>query len=138
MNQVDHTDINIALAKIEVRISELERRLDKTKIDKFFELATRFALPLIIAIGAIAFNIHNRVSYIEATRFTNLEYTQGLNEINKVMERELANVKSEIAKSQTTDPWIRDSFVKFDTKLDALKDNLDKVKERVIKLEGTK
>ena len=44
----------------------------------------------------------------------------------------------EVSRLKDTDPYVRDSFIKLDTKLDALRDNLDKIKERVIKLEGTK
>jgi predicted nuclease with TOPRIM domain len=120
-------NIDESLAKIEVRLSELEKRLDKSRIDKFFELATRFALPLIIAIGSIAFSLHNRVTYLETTGFSKYEYQSDMNEI-----------KIQISHLKETDPYVRDSFTKMDTKLDALRDNLDKIKERVIKLEGTK
>lgn len=126
---MDYTQRNIdeSLAKIEVRLSELEKRLDKSKVDKFFELATRFALPLIIAIGSIAFSLHNRVTFLETTGFTKYEY-----------QRDMNDIKMEVSRLKDTDPYIRDSFIKLDTKLDALRDNLDKVKERVIKLEGVK
>lgn len=126
---MDNTQRNIdeSLAKIEVRLSELEKRLDKSKVDKFFELATRFALPLIIAIGSIAFSLHNRVIFLETTGFTKYEY-----------QRDMNDIKMEVSRLKDTDPYVRDSFIKLDTKLDALRDNLDKVKERVIKLEGTK
>lgn len=126
---MDNTQRNIdeSLAKIEVRLSELEKRLDKSKVDKFFELATRFALPLIIAIGSIAFSLHNRVTFLETTGFTKYEY-----------QRDMNDIKMEVSRLKDTDPYVRDSFIKLDTKLDALRDNLDKVKERVIKLEGTK
>jgi hypothetical protein len=126
---MDNTQRNIdeSLAKIEVRLSELEKRLDKSKVDKFFELATRFALPLIIAIGSIAFSLHNRVIFLETTGFTKYEY-----------QRDMNDIKMEVSRLKDTDPYVRDSFVKLDTKLDALRDNLDKFKERVIKLEGTK
>lgn len=120
-------NIDESLAKIEIRLSELEKRLDKSRIDKFFELATRFALPLIIAIGSIAFSLHNRVTFLETTGFTKYEYQNDMNEI-----------KMQIGQLKNTDPYVRDSFTKMDTKLDALRDNLDKIKERVIKLEGTK
>lgn len=126
---MDYTQRNIdeSLAKIEIRLSELEKRLDKSKVDKFFELATRFALPLIIAIGSIAFSLHNRVTFLETTGFTKYEY-----------QRDMNDIKMEVSRLKDTDPYVRDSFIKLDTKLDALRDNLDKVKERVIKLEGTK
>jgi DNA-binding GntR family transcriptional regulator len=120
-------NIDESLAKIEVRLSELEKRLDKSRIDKFFELATRFALPLIIAIGSIAFSLHNRVTYLETTGFSKYEY-----------QNDMAEIKMQIGQLKNTDPYVRDSFTKMDTKLDALRDNLDKIKERVIKLEGTK
>jgi hypothetical protein len=120
-------NIDESLAKIEVRLSELEKRLDKSRIDKFFELATRFALPLIIAIGSIAFSLHNRVTYLETTGFSKYEY-----------QNDMAEIKMQIGQLKNTDPYVRDSFTKLDTKLDALRDNLDKIKERVIKLEGTK
>lgn len=126
---MDNTQRNIdeSLAKIEVRLSELEKRLDKSRVDKFFELATRFALPLIIAIGSIAFSLHNRVTFLETTGFTKYEY-----------QRDMNDIKMEVSRLKDTDPYVRDSFVKLDTKLDALRDNLDKIKERVIKLEGAK
>ena len=115
-----------SLAKIEIRLSELEKRLDKTKIDKFFELATRFALPFIIALGSVAFTLHNRVAYLEATGFNKYEYQKEINEI-----------KMQLDKFKDTDPWVRDAFTKMDVKLDGLRDSMDKLKERVIKLEGT-
>lgn len=123
----NQNNIDESLIKIEIRLSELEKRLDKSRIDKFFELATRFALPLIIAIGSIAFSLHNRVTFLETTGFTKYEYQNDMNEI-----------KMQIGQLKNTDPYVRDSFTKMDTKLDALRDNLDKIKERVIKLEGTK
>ena len=118
--------IDLSLAKIEIRLSELEKRLDKTKIDKFFELATRFALPFIIALGSVAFTLHNRVAYLEATGFNKYEYQKEINEI-----------KMQLDKFKDTDPWVRDAFTKMDVKLDGLRDSMDKLKERVIKLEGT-
>jgi hypothetical protein len=123
----DQRNIDECLTKIDLRLSELEKRLDKSKIDKFFELATRFALPLIIAIGSIAFTLHNRVTYLETTGFTKYQYQNDMNEI-----------KIQISQLKTTDPYVRDQFTKIDTKLDTLVDNIDKLKERVIKLEGAK
>lgn len=118
--------IDLSLVKIELRLSELEKRLDKTKIDKFFELATRFALPFIIALGSIAFTLHNRVAYLETTGFNKYEYQKEINE-----------VKMQLDRFKDTDPWVRDAFTKMDVKLDALRDGVDKLKERVIRLEGT-
>ena len=118
--------IDLSLVKIELRLTELEKRLDKTKIDKFFELATRFALPFIIALGSVAFTLHNRVAYLEATGFNKYEYQKEINEI-----------KMQLDKFKDTDPWVRDAFTKMDVKLDGLRDSMDKLKERVIKLEGT-
>jgi hypothetical protein len=123
----DQRNIDECLTKIDLRLSELEKRLDKSKIDKFFELATRFALPLIIAIGSIAFTLHNRVTYLETTGFTKYQY-----------QTDISDIKIQISQLKTTDPYVRDQFIKIDTKLDTLVDNLDKLKERVIKLEGAK
>jgi hypothetical protein len=123
----DQRNIDECLTKIDLRLSELEKRLDKSKIDKFFELATRFALPLIIAIGSIAFTLHNRVTYLETTGFTKYQY-----------QNDISDIKIQISQLKTTDPYVRDQFIKIDTKLDTLVDNLDKLKERVIKLEGAK
>jgi len=123
----DQRNIDECLTKIDLRLSELEKRLDKSKMDKFFELATRFALPLIIAIGSIAFTLHNRVTYLETTGFTKYQYQNDMNEI-----------KIQISQLKNTDPYVRDQFIKIDTKLDTLVDNIDKLKERVIKLEGAK
>jgi|GEM_PF-4424858 len=120
-------NIDECLVKIELRLSELERRLDKTKIDKFFDLATRFALPLTIVIGSVALNLHDRVNYLEATGFSKYDYQKDTNE-----------VKMQIEKLKGTDPFVRDSFTKLDTKIDALRESLDNVKERVIKLEVSK
>jgi hypothetical protein len=117
--------IDLSLAKIEVRLSELERRLDKTKIDKFFELATRFALPFIIALGSVAPTLHNRVSYLENTAFSRYDY-----------QREMNDLKVQIEKLKDTDPFTRDAFTKVDVKLDALRDSIDKLKERVIRVEA--
>jgi hypothetical protein len=123
----DQRNIDECLTKIDLRLSELEKRLDKSKMDKFFELATRFALPLIIAIGSIAFTLHNRVTYLETTGFTKYQY-----------QNDISDIKIQISQLKTTDPYVRDQFIKIDTKLDTLVDNLDKLKERVIKLEGAK
>ena len=118
--------IDSSLIKIELRLSELEKRLDKTKIDKFFELATRFALPFIIALGSVALTLHNRVSYLETTAFNRYEYQKEMNEIKMQLER-----------IKDTDPWAREAFTKVDVKLDALRDSVDKLKERVIRIETT-
>lgn len=120
-----HEGIDLSLVKIDIRLSELEKRLDKTKIDKFFELATRFALPFIIALGSVALTLHDRVSYLENTSFSRYDYQKEMNEI-----------KMQINSIKGTDPYVRDSFTKVDVKLDALAENLDKLKERVIRLEG--
>jgi len=116
--------IDLSLAKIEVRLSELEKRLDKTKIDKFFELATRFALPFIIALGSVALTLHNRVAYLETTAFNRYEYQKEMSESRLQMER-----------IKDTDHWAREAFTKVDVKLDGLRDSIDKLKERVIRLE---
>ena len=118
--------IDSSLIKIELRLSELEKRLDKTKIDKFFELATRFALPFIIALGSVALTLHNRVAYLETTAFNRYEYQKEMNESKLQLER-----------IKDTDHWAREAFTKVDVKLDALRDSVDKLKERVIRIETT-
>ena len=119
--ELDHT-----LTRIEVRLSELEKRLDKTKIDKFFELATRFALPFMIALGSIALNLHDRVAYLESTSPNKYEY-----------QRDIADIRASISSLKESITFSRDSFVKLDTKMDEACKKLDILKERVIKLEAT-
>ena len=119
--ELDHT-----LTRIEVRLSELEKRLDKTKIDKFFELATRFALPFMIALGSIALNLHDRVAYLESTSPNKYEY-----------QRDIADIRASISSLKESITFSRDSFVKLDTKMDEACKKLDVLKERVIKLEAT-
>lgn len=119
--ELDHT-----LTRIEVRLSELEKRLDKTKIDKFFELATRFALPFMIALGSVALNLHDRVAYLESTSPNKYEY-----------QRDIADIRASISSLKDSITFSRDSFVKLDTKMDDACKKLDVLKERVIKLEST-
>lgn len=119
--ELDHT-----LTRIEVRLSELEKRLDKTKIDKFFELATRFALPFMIALGSVALNLHDRVAYLESTSPNKYEY-----------QRDIADIRASISSLKESITFSRDSFVKLDTKMDEACKKLDVLKERVIKLEST-
>lgn len=119
--ELDHT-----LTRIEVRLSELEKRLDKTKIDKFFELATRFALPFMIALGSVALNLHDRVAYLESTSPNKYEY-----------QRDIADIRANISSLKDSITFSRDSFVKLDTKMDEACKKLDVLKERVIKLEST-
>ena len=119
--ELDHT-----LTRIEVRLSELEKRLDKTKIDKFFELATRFALPFMIALGSVALNLHDRVAYLESTSPNKYEY-----------QRDIADISASISSLKESITFSRDSFVKLDTKMDEACKKLDVLKERVIKLEST-
>ena len=119
--ELDHT-----LTRIEVRLSELEKRLDKTKIDKFFELATRFALPFMIALGSVALNLHDRVAYLESTSPNKYEY-----------QRDIADIRASISSLKDSITFSRDSFVKLDTKMDEACKKLDVLKERVIKLEST-
>jgi hypothetical protein len=45
------------------------------------------------------------------------------------------DLKVQIEKLKDTDPWTRDAFTKVDVKLDALRDSVDKLKERVIRVE---
>jgi septal ring factor EnvC (AmiA/AmiB activator) len=119
--ELDHT-----LTRIEARLSELEKRLDKTKIDKFFELATRFALPFMIALGSVALNLHDRVAYLESTSPNKYEY-----------QRDIADIRASISSLKESITFSRDSFVKLDTKMDEACKKLDALKERVIKLEAT-
>lgn len=119
--ELDHT-----LTRIEVRLSELEKRLDKTKIDKFFELATRFALPFMIALGSVALNLHDRVAFLESTSPNKYEY-----------QRDIADIRASISSLKESITFSRDSFVKLDTKMDEACKKLDVLKERVIKLEST-
>jgi len=119
--ELDHT-----LTRIEVRLSELEKRLDKTKIDKFFELATRFALPFMIALGSVALNLHDRVAYLESTSPNKYEY-----------QRDISDIRASISSLKDSITFSRDSFVKLDTKMDEACKKLDVLKERVIKLEST-
>jgi len=118
--------IDLNLARIDIRLSELEKRLDKTKIDKFFELATRFALPFIIALGSIALNLHDRVAYLESTSPNKYEY-----------QRDIADIRASISSLKDSITFSRDSFVKLDTKMDEACKKLDVLKERVIKLESS-
>ena len=118
--------IDLNLARIDIRLSELEKRLDKTKIDKFFELATRFALPFIIALGSIALNLHDRVAYLESTSPNKYEY-----------QRDIADIRASISSLKDSITFSRDSFVKLDTKMDEACKKLDVLKERVIKLEAS-
>ena len=115
--------IDLNLARIDIRLSELEKRLDKTKIDKFFELATRFALPFIIALGSIALNLHDRVSYLESNSPNKYEY-----------QKDISEIRASIASLRDSNLFIRDSFIKIDTKLDEAAKKLDALKDRVIKL----
>jgi len=118
--------IDSSLIKIELRLSELEKRLDKTKVDKFFELATRFALPFMIALGSVALNLHDRVAYLESTSPNKYEY-----------QRDIADIRASISSLKESIIFSRDSFVKLDTKMDEACKKLDVLKERVIKLEAT-
>ncbi len=118
--------IDSSLIKIELRLSELEKRLDKTKVDKFFELATRFALPFMIALGSVALNLHDRVAYLESTSPNKYEY-----------QRDIADIRASIVSLKESITFSRDSFVKLDTKMDEACKKLDVLKERVIKLEST-
>lgn len=119
--ELDHT-----LTRIEIRLSELEKRLDKTKIDKFFELATRFALPFMIALGSVALNLHDRVAFLESTSPNKYEY-----------QRDIADIRASISSLKESINFSRDSFVKLDTKMDEACKKLDALKDRVIKLEST-
>jgi len=118
--------IDLNLARIDIRLSELEKRLDKTKIDKFFELATRFALPFIIALGSVALNLHDRVAYLESTSPNKYEY-----------QRDISDIRASISSLKDSITFSRDSFVKLDTKMDEACKKLDVLKERVIKLESS-
>lgn len=122
----DERELDHTLTRIEVRLSELEKRLDKTKIDKFFELATRFALPFMIALGSVALNLHDRVAYLESTSPNKYEY-----------QRDIADIRASISSLKESITFSRDSFVKLDTKMDEACKKLDALKERVIKLEAT-
>ena len=122
----DERELDHTLTRIEVRLSELEKRLDKTKIDKFFELATRFALPFMIALGSIALNLHDRVAYLESTSPNKYEY-----------QRDIADIRASISSLKESITFSRDSLVKLDTKMDEACKKLDVLKERVIRLEST-
>lgn len=122
----DNRELDHTLNRIEVRLSELEKRLDKTKIDKFFELATRFALPFMIALGSVALNLHDRVAYLESTSPNKYEY-----------QRDIADIRASISSLKESITFSRDSFVKLDTKMDEACKKLDALKERVIRLEST-
>lgn len=122
----DERELDHTLTRIEVRLSELEKRLDKTKIDKFFELATRFALPFMIALGSVALNLHDRVAYLESTSPNKYEY-----------QRDIADIRASISSLKESITFSRDSFVKLDTKMDEACKKLDVLKERVIRLEST-
>ena len=122
----DERELDHTLTRIEVRLSELEKRLDKTKIDKFFELATRFALPFMIALGSVALNLHDRVAFLESTSPNKYEY-----------QRDIADIRASISSLKESITFSRDSFVKLDTKMDEACKKLDVLKERVIKLEST-
>ena len=121
---MEKDNIQSLLIQIEGRLSELEKRSEKTKVDKFFDGALKVVLPTVIAIGSFAFSMHDRITTLEQNSPNKYEYQANIIEI-----------KSEISKLRDSNQWVRDAFTKIDTKLDSLTNAVDNLKERVIKLE---
>lgn len=123
---MENTHIESLLTQINARLTDLEKRSEKTKVDKFFDGAFKVALPVIITIGSFVFSLHDRISYLEQNSPNKYEYQQNILEI-----------KNELRALKDSNQWVRDAFTRIDTKLDTVNHSLENIRERVIKLESS-
>lgn len=130
--RTDVADLNTRFARLEAGILDNLARLavDAGKVkpsrsDRVWDISTKIAAPVVVAAVIYLFNLAGRVSYIEATRFTALDFQTRMTEIEKKL---LA-----AAEGPT---WLRSELVSINVKMDALKESSARLSERVVRLEA--
>lgn len=115
-----------SLLLIESRFDDFESKLSKSKIEKFFDHASKICIPLILTVGSVVFSLHNRITHIEETSADRFQ-----------IQTELSKVSAELMKDDVSYKAISDMLNKVDIKLDALRAGVEAVRDRVIHLEAT-
>lgn len=119
------------LAHLEHGLHEVQRKLTQVEETQQEERAARgnkviewakVALPLLVSGLAGFFTLHNRVSYIEATRFTNIDF-----------EREMAKIRSEMSNGPD---WLRTILSKMEARQELTLGDLEKIRERLSRIEN--
>lgn len=98
---------------------------EKTKLDRVWDVSTKLAVPLVLALATFLFNLNGRVSYIEATRFTALDHQRQMSEIEKA-----------ISAAAEGPNWMRTEIVSMNVKMDALKQAMSAMSERIVMIEA--
>lgn len=120
--------VNDVESRIETNLRTMSNNLSKSKTDKMWDVATKIAVPVIIASLGFLWNLNQRVVIIESTRVSSNDFQKEINAFNL----KLNSVMSDLQKGPD---WLRDGVVKLNASIDILKDQTSKLSERVVRLE---
>lgn len=113
------------LTNVTQLVEDIHSSHTKTKTDRAWDFAVKVSVPLVVMAVAFLFNLANRVSYIEATRFTNLDFQQRIAEIEK-----------KLITAAEGPNWLRTEITGIGVKMDGLKENIARLSERVVRVES--
>ena len=111
-------------------VSSLTRELhtppERSRIDKVWDIASKIAVPVVMGMASFLYALDNRVQHIEDTRMTAAEFTERLHQLEKV-----------VTSAADGPSWMRNDFIAMAVKIDALKEQIAKLSERVVRIEST-
>lgn len=120
--------VNDVESRIETNLRTMSNNLSKSKTDKMWDVATKIAVPVIIASLGFLWNLNQRVVIIESTRISSSDFQKEINAFNLKLNTVMGDL-------QKGPDWLRDGFVKLNASIDSLKDQTAKLSERVVRLE---
>lgn len=110
---------------LEQLMSELHAQQSKTKLDRLWDMGTKLAVPAILMLASFIYNLANRVAYIEATRFTSIDFARSMSEIER-----------KIIHAAQGPEWLRTDLSKIVVNIDGLKESVSRLGERVARIEA--
>lgn len=113
------------LLRVERSIAEkLKTALQPTRSARAWDIATKLAVPIILGVSAFVYRIDGRVAYIEATRFTAADF-----------ERRMQELDRRIVAAANGPDWLRTEMTALSVKLDLIKEQSNKLSERLVRME---
>lgn len=113
------------LSNVTQLVRDVHLSSTKSKSDRVWDFAVKVSVPLVVMAVVYLFNLANRVSYIEATRFTNLDFQQ-----------RIADIEKKLITAAEGPSWLRQEIVSIGVKMDGLKENIARLSERVVRVES--
>ncbi len=106
-------------------VTDLHASTIKTKSEKIWDFLLKAAVPTVVAIGTFVLSLDRRVSFIESTRITSVDF-----------QKTIGVLQLELQKASQGPDWLRNEIVSINVKMDLLKENMAKMSERVARVEA--